>query len=207
MYLWNRQFMVSPSKFFEGLGAITEAVAYTNANTAFPMDVWMPASVGTIGAVGLSARVDDFATFADEQAGRMADPEFQRLAGAVGPCLAQNPEDLLMRIVHVAGDRGDVPAVSSLVSWQAHPADLKNSIGFAVGMADYQHGVHGNTVVVGSSMWGTPNGVTMVTNYDSVADFEAASDAIQEEGSFLDRLEGAVGRPETIQTWVMRRIT
>jgi hypothetical protein len=56
-------------------------------------------------------------------------------------------------------------------------------------------------------MWGTPNGVTMVTNYDSLTDFETASDAIQEEGSFLDRLEGSVGRPETIQTWVMRRIT
>jgi hypothetical protein len=49
-------------------------------------------------------------------------------------------------------------------------------------------------------MWGTPNGVTMVTNYDSLTDFETASDAIQEEGSFLDRLEGSVGRPETIQT-------
>jgi hypothetical protein len=56
-------------------------------------------------------------------------------------------------------------------------------------------------------MWGTPNGITMIASYDSVAEFEAASDAIQAEGSFLDRMEaGAVGRAETIQSWVMRRI-
>jgi len=74
-------------------------------------------------------------------------------------------------------------------------------------MVDHPHVPWDGGPLVGSSMWGTPNGVTMVTNYDSLTDFETASDAIQEEGSFLDRLEGSVGRPETIQTWVMRRIT
>jgi hypothetical protein len=207
MYLWNRQFVVSPARFWEGLEAISTAVAYSNSNSDYDFNIWLPAGVGTLGAVGISSQVVDFAPFADEMAARAADPEFQALGSAIGPCLAQNPEDILNRIAHVAGDRGDVPAVSALIGWQAHPADLKKAIGFAVEMAEYQHGVHGHTVAVGTSMWGTPNGITMIASYDSVAEFEAASDAIQAEGSFLDRMEaGAVGRAETIQSWVMRRI-
>jgi len=113
----------------------------------------------------------------------------------------------LSRIVHVAGERGDVPAVSSLVSWQTHPADLRASLTHAVGMADYLHGVHGAVTSVGSSAWGTPNGIVVVSGYDSIADFEAASNAVQAEGTFLDRMESAVGIAESIQSWVMRRIT
>ncbi len=208
MYLWNRQFMFSPERFFEGIEALSAAIAYANTNSDYDFDIWMPAGVGTLGAAGVSSRVAEFAPFADDMAARAADPEFQALGRAIGPCLAQNPEDVLNRIVHVAGERGDVPAVSALIGWQAHPADLKKSIGFAVEMAEHQHGVHGQTVVVGSSMWGTPNGVMMVANYDSVAEFEEASNAIQAEGSFLDRMEaGAIGRAETIQSWVMRRVT
>jgi len=207
MYLWNRQFFVSPARFFEGLAAISEAVAYSNANSDYDFDVWVPAGVGTLGAVGISSRMAEFAPFADEMALRGADPEFQALGGAIGPCLAQNPEDILSRIVHVAGERGDVPAVSSLVSWQTHPADLRASLTHAVGMADYLHGVHGAVTSVGSSAWGTPNGIVVVSGYDSIADFEAASNAVQAEGTFLDRMESAVGIAESIQSWVMRRIT
>ena len=207
MYLWNRQFFVSPARFFEGLAAISEAVAYSNANSDSDFDVWVPAGVGTLGAVGISSRMAEFAPFADEMALRGADPEFQALGGAIGPCLAQNPEDILSRIVHVAGERGDVPAVSSLVSWQTHPADLRASLTHAVGMADYLHGVHGAVTSVGSSAWGTPNGIVVVSGYDSIADFEAASNAVQAEGTFLDRMESAVGIAESIQSWVMRRIT
>ena len=207
MYLWNRQFFVSPARFFEGLEAISEAVAYSNANSDYDFDVWVPAGVGTLGAVGISSRMAEFAPFADEMALRGADPEFQALGGAIGPCLAQNPEDILSRIVHVAGERGDVPAVSSLVSWQTHPADLRASLTHAVGMADYLHGVHGAVTSVGSSAWGTPNGIVVVSGYDSIADFEAASNAVQAEGTFLDRMESAVGVAESIQSWVMRRIT
>ena len=128
MYLWNRQFFLSPARFWEGLEAISEAVAYSNTNSDYDFDVWVPAGVGTLGAVGISSRVAEFAPFADEMALRGADPEFQALGSAIGPCLAENPQDLLSRIVHVAGERGDVPAVSSLVSWQAHPADLRLSL-------------------------------------------------------------------------------
>ena len=207
MYLWNRQFFLSPARFWEGLEAIAEAVAYSNTNSDYDFDVWVPAGVGTLGAVGISSRVAEFAPFADEMAVRGADPEFQALGSAIGPCLAENPQDLLSRIVHVAGERGDVPAVSSLVSWQAHPADLRASLTHAVGMADYLHGVHGATTSVGSSTWGTPNGIVVITGYDSVADFEAGSNAVQAEGTFLDRMESAVGIAESIQSWLMRRIT
>ena len=49
--------------------------------------------------------------------------------------------------------------------------------------------------------------MNMIFNYDSIAEFEAASDAVLTEECFLERLKGAVGRPETIQSGVMRRIT
>ncbi len=207
MYLWNRQFSLSPARFREGLEAISEAVAYSNANSDYDFDIWVPAGVGTLGTVGISSRVDEFAAFADEMALRGADPEFQALGGAIGPCLSQNPEDILSRIVHVAGERGDVPAITTLVSWQAHPAELRPSLAHAIGMADYLHGIHGATTSVGSSTWGTPNGIVIVSGYDSIADFEAGSNAVQAEGTFLDRMEGAVGIPESIQSWLMRRIT
>ena len=87
-----------------------------------------------------------------------------------------------------------------------HPAELEGSIGFALGMADFQHELNVATVV-GASPWGRPNAVNMIFNYDSIAEFEAASDAVLTEESFLERLKGAVGRPETIQSGVMRRIT
>ena len=206
MYLWNRQFVVNPGRFFEGLSAIMEASAYTNSNLTYKTDVWTPALVGTVGAVGISSRVDDLAAFDEERTAMMSDPGFQEIAGRVGSCLAANPEDTLWKIVHVAGERGEVPGVSAIVTWNADPADLEASIGFAVEMAEYQNGVHGKPVVVGTSQWGRPNAVNMVMNYDSVADFEAASNAIQAEGSFLERLKGAVGRPDSIESWVMRRV-
>lgn len=77
-----------------------------------------------------------------------------------------NPEHALWKIVHVAGERGEVPRVS----------------------------------VVGTSQWGRPNAVNMVINYDSVADFEASSNDIQAEGSFLERRKGAGGRPDSIES-------
>ena len=46
-----------------------------------------------------------------------------------------------------------------------------------------------------------------MSGYDSIADFEAGSNAVQAEGTFLDRMESAVGIAESGQSWLMRRIT
>ena len=207
MYLWNRQFVVDPGKFFEGGAGIVEVTEYLNSMGTHKSDVWLPAMVGTVGTVGVTTRTESLALFDEERSAAFSDAGFQEMAGRVGNCLAANPEDTMWRIAHVAGERGDVPAVSSVVNWDAHPAELEGSIGFAIGMAEFQHELNGTTVVVGTSQWGRPNAVSMILNYDSIAEFEAASDAVLAEGSFLERLKGAVGRPETIQSGVMRRIT
>ena len=207
MYLWNRQFVVDPGQFFEGVAGIVEVTEYLNSTGSHKSDVWLPTLVGTVGTVGLTTRVESLAAFEQERSAAFSDAEFQEMAGRVGSCLAANPEDTMWRIAHVAGERGDVPAVSSVVNWDVHPAELEGSIGFAIGMADFQHELNGTTVVVATSQWGRPNAVNMILNYDSIAEFEAASDAVLAEGSFLERLKGAVGRPETIQSGVMRRIT
>ncbi len=206
MYLWNRQFILDPGRWAEGVGAILAAVEVINSKSDHHVDAWAPASVGAPNAIGLSARVEAYAPFAEANAERLADPDVLSAVAAVGPCLI-SVEDRLSRIVHVAGDRGDVPSVFSAIGWQAHPSDLKASLGFAVQMADFMHSVHGHAVFVGASQWGMPNGLVMGTSFDSLAEFEAASDAVQTEGSFLDRLEGAIGRAETIESWVMRRVT
>ena len=74
MYLWNRQFFLSPARFWEGLEAISEAVTYSNAHSDYDFDVWLPAGVGTLGAVGISSRVAEFAPFAWGCAMRSLDP-------------------------------------------------------------------------------------------------------------------------------------
>ncbi len=207
MYLWNRQFYIDTGRWAEGVAALMAATEIINEKSEYHSDVWMPASVGPPNVLGISARLERYAPFAEERAAMLSEPDILASIAAAGPCIT-SVQDFLTRIVHTAGERGDVPVVCSMVNWQAHPADLKKALVFAIELADYQHSVGGQTVVVGSSVWGQPNGITMIGNFDSLADFESASDAIQAEGSFLDRLEaGAVGMAETIQTWVMRRAT
>ncbi len=206
MYLWNRRFTLDTGRWAEGVGAIMASVEVVNSKSSHPVDAWMPASVGAPNTMALSARAEAFAPFAEENAARLSDPDVLAVISTAGPCITE-VEDTLARIVHVAGERGDVPAVFSAVSWQAHPHDLGSAIGFAIEMADHLHGVHGHPVIVGTSQWGRPNGLVMGTSYASLAEFEAASDAIVAEGSFFDRIQSAVGMAETIESAVMRRVT
>ena len=206
MYLWNRRFTLDTGRWAEGVGAIMASIEVINSKSSHPVDAWMPASVGAPNTMALSARAEAFAPFAEENAARLGDPDVLAAISAAGPCITE-VEDTLARIVHVAGDRGDVPAVFSGVSWQAHPHDLKAAIGWAVEMADHLNGVHGHPVIVGASQWGIPNGLMMGTSYGSLAEFEVASDAIQAEGSFLDRIQSSAGMADTLQSAVMRRVT
>ncbi|MBR13093.1 MAG: hypothetical protein CL442_08145 [Acidimicrobiaceae bacterium] len=206
MYLWNRQITFDLGRWAEGVATTLAAVELFNSKSATHTDAWMPASVGAPNVMGLSSRLEAFAPFAEERAGLLADPDVLAAVAASGPCVTE-VEDRLSRIIHVAGERGDVPAVFSAVAWQAHPHDLRAAVAWATEMADHVHAVHGHPVFVGASQWGLPNGLILGTSYDSLAEFEAAGDAIQAEGSFLDRIERSAGMAETIQSWVMRRVT
>ncbi|MEC9000420.1 MAG: hypothetical protein VYC56_09095 [Actinomycetota bacterium] len=206
MYLWNRRFTLDTGRWAEGVGAIMASIEVINSASSYRLDAWMPASIGPANTMALSARTEAYAPFAEENAARLSDPDVLAAIAAAGPCITE-VEDTLARIVHVAGERGDVPAVFSAISWQAHPHDLKAAIGWAVEMAEHVYGVHGHPTFVGSSQWGRPNGLMIGTSYESLAEFEAASDAIQAEGSFLDRIQNAVGMAETIESAVMRRVT
>jgi hypothetical protein len=208
MLLWNRQLTISPDSLNAGMAGMMDAITHVNSVSDYEFALWAPV-LGTFGRVGISARCEDFGPFADEMAERGAQDEaFRAKVDAVGPCMAGNPEDTLWQILHVAGEMGVLPNVLTYIRWQAAPSQLMVAIEFAAGMADFSSGVTGATTTVSACQWGYPNGIGLITGYDSVSAQQAASTAVGADSGFAERLAASadIGRPETIETGVLRRI-
>jgi hypothetical protein len=208
MFLWNRQITISPDSFNAGVAGLVDAVTHVNSVSDYEFSLWAPV-LGTLGQFGVSARCEDFGLFADEMAARGAgDETFRAKMDAMGSWMAGNPQDTLWNILHVAGEMGDVPNVCSVIRWQAAPIQLMSAVQFGIGMADYASGISGSTISVSASNYGYPNGICLIGAYDSVADFQEASLAVNADGGFAERLASSesVARPETIETALIRRI-
>jgi len=208
MFLWNRQLTIRPDSFKAGVAALVDGVAHVNSVSDYEFSLWAPV-LGTLGQFGVSARCEDFGPFADEMAERGASDEvFGAKLDAMGSCMAGNPQDTLWDVLHVAGEMGDTPNVCAVVRWQAAPHQLMSAIQFGIGMADYVSGISGSTTTVSATNYGYPNGICLITAYDSVADFQTASLAVNADGGFAELLAASesVGRPETIESVLIRRI-
>jgi len=208
MLLWNRQLTISPDSFNAGMAGMVDAVTHVNSVSDYEFALWAPV-LGTFGRVGISSRCEDFGPFADEMAERgVQDEAFRAKIDAVGPCMAGNPEDTLWQILHIAGEMGALPNVLTYIRWQAAPSQLMAAVEFATGMADFSSGITGATTTVSACQWGYPNGIGLITGYDSVSAQQAASIAVGADSGFAERLAASadIGRPETIETGVLRRI-
>ncbi|MBI03856.1 MAG: hypothetical protein CL468_07465 [Acidimicrobiaceae bacterium] len=208
MLLWNRQLTISPDSFNAGMAGMVDAVTHVNSVSDYEFALWAPV-LGTFGRVGISSRCEDFGPFADEMAERgVQDDAFRAKIDAVGPCMAGNPEDTLWQILHIAGEMGALPNVLTYIRWQAAPSQLMAAVEFATGMADFSSGITGATTTVSACQWGYPNGIGLITGYDSVSAQQAASIAVGADSGFAERLAASadIGRPETIETGVLRRI-
>jgi hypothetical protein len=208
MLLWNRQLTISPDSFNAGMAGMVDAVTHVNSVSDYEFALWAPV-LGTFGRVGISSRCEDFGPFADEMAERgVQDEAFRAKIDAVGPCMAGNPEDTLWQILHIAGEMGALPNVLTYIRWQAAPSQLMAAVEFATGMADFSSGITGATTTVSACQWGYPNGIGLITGYDSVSAQQRASIAVGADSGFAERLAASadIGRPETIETGVLRRI-
>jgi len=208
MLLWNRQLTISPDSFNAGMAGMVDAVTHVNSVSDYEFALWAPV-LGTFGRVGISSRCEDFGPFADEMVERgVQDEAFRAKIDAVGPCMAGNPEDTLWQILHIAGEMGALPNVLTYIRWQAAPSQLMAAVEFATGMADFSSGITGATTTVSACQWGYPNGIGLITGYDSVSAQQAASIAVGADSGFAERLAASadIGRPETIETGVLRRI-
>jgi len=208
MLLWNRQLTISPDSFNAGMAGMVDAVTHVNSVSDYEFALWAPV-LGTFGRVGISSRCEDFGPFADEMAERgVQDEAFRAKIDAVGPCMAGNPEDTLWQILHIAGEMGALPNVLTYIRWQAAPSQLMAAVEFATGMADFSSGITGATTTVSACQWGYPNGIGLITGYDSVSAQQTASIAVGADSGFAERLAASadIGRPETIETGVLRRI-
>ena len=208
MLLWNRQLTISPDSFNAGMAGMVDAVTHVNSVSDYEFALWAPV-LGTFGRVGISSRCEDFGPFADEMAERgVQDDAFRAKIDAVGPCMAGNPEDTLWQILHIAGEMSALPNVLTYIRWQAAPSQLMAAVEFATGMADFSSGITGATTTVSACQWGYPNGIGLITGYDSVSAQQAASIAVGADSGFAERLAASadIGRPETIETGVLRRI-
>jgi len=208
MLLWNRQLTISPDSFNAGMAGMVDAVTHVNSVSDYEFALWAPV-LGTFGRVGISSRCEDFGPFADEMVERgVQDEAFRAKIDAVGPCMAGNPEDTLWQILHIAGEMGALPNVLTYIRWQAAPSQLMAAVEFATGMADFSSGITGATTTVSACQWGYPNGIGLITGYDSVSAQQTASIAVGADSGFAERLAASadIGRPETIETGVLRRI-
>ena len=208
MFLWNRQITIEPDSLNAGVAGLVDAVTHVNSVSDYEFSLWAPV-LGTLGQFGISARCEDFGSFADEMAERGASDEaFRAKMDAMGSSIAENPQDTLWNVLHVAGEMGDVPNVCAVARWQAAPHQMMSAIQFGIGMADYMSGISGSTTTVSASNHGYPNGIGLITAYDSVSDFQKASLAANADGGFAELLAASegVGRPETIESVLIRRI-
>ena len=208
MFLWNRQITIEPDSLNAGVAGLVDGVTHVNSVSDYEFSLWAPV-LGTLGQFGVSARCEDFGPFADEMAERGAsDDAFRAKMEAMGSWIAENPQDTLWNVLHVAGEMGDVPNVCAVVRWQAAPHQIMSAIQFGIGMADYASGISGSTTTVSASNYGYPNGICLITAYDSVSDFQKASLAVNADGGFAELLAASesVGRPETIESALIRRI-
>lgn len=208
MFLWNRQITIEPDSLNAGVAGLVDAVTHVNSVSDYEFSLWAQV-LGTLGQFGISARCEDFGSFADEMAERGASDEaFRAKMDAMGSSIAENPQDTLWNVLHVAGEMGDVPNVCAVARWQAAPHQMMSAIQFGIGMADYVSGISGSTTTVSASNHGYPNGIGLITAYDSVSDFQKASLAANADGGFAELLAASegVGRPETIESVLIRRI-
>ena len=208
MFLWNRQITIEPDSLNAGVAGLVDAVTHVNSVSDYEFSLWAQV-LGTLGQFGISARCEDFGSFADEMAERGASDEaFRAKMDAMGSSIAENPQDTLWNVLHVAGEMGDVPNVCAVARWQAAPHQMMSAIQFGIGMADYMSGISGSTTTVSASNHGYPNGIGLITAYDSVSDFQKASLAANADGGFAELLAASegVGRPETIESVLIRRI-
>ena len=210
MKIWNRVFLMDPTRQSEASAALVAIHEEVNSVSDYGYNLWETV-VGTQGEFGASALVSDVERFTSGEL-MHADADGEKLgalAAAVNACVDGRPEDSFWTVAHSVGDWSTVPNVVANVVNTLHIEQMADSVGALVEFVDYMHGLSGTPVTVCTSFWGTGPAVRLIWGYESLGDFDERTSRGMSDPGFHERnaaMAATVGPPVVTTSNVMRRL-
>lgn len=210
MKIWNRVFLMNPSRQGEAAAALTAAHEAINGMSDYGYNLWETV-VGTQGEYGASALVSDIDAFdSGEPMHPDADLEAMGpLAAAVNDCVEGRPEDSFWDVSHTVGDWSQAPAFVTNVIHRAPLPQMGPLSAAAIGIADHLHGVTNTPIIVCTSVMGTGPSVRLILGWDSLGHWSEGTASGMADPGFQERVSGAVALPGVTllaESNVMRRL-
>lgn len=209
MKIWNRVFLMDPTRLGDASTALTSMHEYINSVSDYGYNLWETV-VGTQGEFGASALVRDVEAF--YSGALMHDDcdgaKLEALADAVNECVDGRPEDSFWNAVAAFGDWTDTPAYVMNVVHEVEMAQMQSTVGFTVEFAEYMHGVVAAPVIVCTSVFGTGPSVRMIWGYQTLGEWEDRTGLGMADSGFHERVAAMSGPGVALaaQTNVMRRL-
>ena len=210
MKIWNRVFLMNPSRQGEAAAALTAAHEAINGMSDYGYNLWETV-VGTQGEYGASALVSDIDAFdSGEPMHPDADLEAMGpLAAAVNDCVEGRPEDSFWDVSHTVGDWSQAPAFVTNVIHRAPLPQMGPLSAAAIGIADHLHGVTNTPIIVCTSVMGTGPSVRLILGWDSLGHWSEGTAIGMADPGFQERVSGAAALPGVTllaESNVMRRL-
>ena len=210
MKIWNRVFLMNPSRQGEAAAALTAAHEAINGMSDYGYNLWETV-VGTQGEYGASALVSDIDAFASGEPMHLdADLEAMGpLAAAVNDCVEGRPEDSFWDVSHTVGDWSGPPAFVTNVIHRASLPQMGPLTAAAIGIADQLHGVTNTPIIVCTSVMGTGPSVRLILGWDSLGHWSEGTASGMADPGFQERVSGAAALPGVTllaESNVMRRL-
>jgi len=167
-----------------------EIAAYTSQVSGLEVLPWVPVYGEPAGTVVFSARVDSLAAMGAVEEKLLADPGYlQRVAVANGRFYTAPVTDQITEFVGMAGSGGGARQFATIITAQAAPGKIAESMAWAVDMMNEVSKLTHQDVVLVRGLYGPWATLGWITGADSLADIDAAGAALSADPGYVDKLD------------------
>lgn len=177
------------------LGWAVEVTGMVNDLTDMNVNLWGTRFGYPVGTVAWATIVEGRAQLAEETAKLTANNDYldvvtKALGWATGPA-----QDIFRKVIH--GGPGDAPpavgSVASITQAVATTGKLPEAMAWAIDMATHASAVTGNQVNVLMNAYTDFGGMAFISTVPDMAAADAASDALESDAGYIEKLGGAAG--------------
>ncbi len=209
MHLFTRTRSIDPARTDEAHAFAVELGRYASRATGLEFVPWATVYGGPTGTVSCTARVASQAAMGAALAALAGDAGYQqRIAAGVGRSFTGPVEDAIGEIVHVVGSGGATAGLASVTTARCAPGRVAEAAAWAVDILSHRSKVTGLPGTLVRRLHGPGSTLVWIDLADSWSDLDAATDALDADAAYLERIDdaGPLLLPGNTATLLLRRL-
>lgn len=188
MYLYTRTDRMQFGKADEAVAFAIEAAAYVAEKTGNQVYTWSSVFGAPLGTVTWSARLDSMAALGEMQDQLFADPGFADLGKRGAELMTGEISDSISQVLAATSDAAP-GAFASVVTAQCAPGHIADAMAWGADILTTVGAITGLPSMMLRSMYGPFAGIGWVSGAASMADIDAANDAMAADATYIKKLD------------------